>query len=67
MCAALADAENVLALHMDVSQPDQVDRAPMGTSTQNQEIWHYLIRNLRFVFVDTEGFGRFRLVGSDRG
>ncbi|MBL8313628.1 MAG: SDR family oxidoreductase [Rubrivivax sp.] len=25
--AALADAESVLALHMDVSQPDQVDRA----------------------------------------
>lgn len=54
-------------IYIRFGPPDQIDRAPMGTTSQNQEIWHYLIRNLRFVFVDTEGFGRFRLVGSDRG
>lgn len=54
-------------IYIRFGAPDQVDRAPMGTTSQNQEVWHYFTRNLRFVFLDTEGFGRFRLVGSDRG
>jgi hypothetical protein len=28
-------------IYIRFGPPDQIDRAPMGTSTQNREIWHY--------------------------
>lgn len=54
-------------IYVRYGSPDQIDRAPLGTSSSSHEVWHYFNRNLRFVFVDYEGFGRFRLVGSERG
>lgn len=54
-------------IYIRYGSPDQIDRAPLGTSSSNHEVWHYFNRSLRFVFVDYEGFGRFRLIGSERG
>jgi GWxTD domain-containing protein len=43
--------------------PDQVDRVPFSSDGPPHEVWYYTARNLRFVFVDSEGFGRYRLIG----
>ena len=44
--------------------PDEVDKTPYSNAGPPREVWYYVERQLRFVFLDTEGFGRFRLAGS---
>ena len=53
-------------IYIRYGAPDQVDRTPYSNAGPPREVWYYLERGLRFDFLDTEGFGRFRLVGSTR-
>jgi len=53
-------------IYIRYGPPDQVEKDPFSGSGPPREIWIYTARNLRYVFVDTEGFGRYRLVGQER-
>jgi hypothetical protein len=53
-------------IYIRYGPPDQIERIPFSADGPPREIWMYEARNLRFLFVDTEGFGRFRLAGSQR-
>lgn len=46
--------------------PDEVDRTPHSGSGPPREVWYYFEKGLRFIFYDTEGFGRFRLANNGR-
>ena len=43
-------------------QPDHVDRHPYNYSSEPYEIWYYYQMGKRFVFIDENGFGSFRLM-----
>jgi len=53
-------------IYIRYGPPDQVEKEPFSSIGPPREIWFYTARNLRYVFVDTEGFGRYRLVGQER-
>jgi GWxTD domain-containing protein len=53
-------------IYIRYGPPDQVEKDPYSASGPPREIWYYTARNLRYVFVDAEGFGRYRLVGQER-
>jgi len=44
-------------------EPDTVDRRPFQAGQPPTETWHYEQLGLRFVFVDENGYGDYRLVG----
>lgn len=53
-------------IYIRYGPPDQVERIPFSADGPPREIWVYEARQLRFLFVDTEGFGRFRLAGTQK-
>ncbi len=53
-------------IYIRYGQPDQIDRSAFSSGGPPREIWTYLDRNRQFIFADTDGFGRYRLVGSER-
>ena len=53
-------------IYIRYGAPDEVDRMPFNASSPPQEIWSYYARGERFVFVDQDGFGRYRLVRTVR-
>lgn len=50
-------------IYIRYGAPDEIDKTPYSNIGPPREVWYYVERQLRFVFVDTEGFGRFRLLG----
>ncbi len=48
--------------------PDQIERYPSGQNENPYEIWQYhnVEGGVEFDFVDTEGFGQYRLVNSSK-
>jgi len=54
-------------VYMVYGEPDDVDRHPNEPNTYDHEIWFYnsLQNGVRFVFVDYEGHGNYRLIHSD--
>lgn len=42
--------------------PDDIERMPFSANSPPQEIWSYYSRREQYVFVDQDGFGRYRLV-----
>jgi len=53
-------------IYIRYGAPDDIDRASYSNAGPPREVWYYTGRGLRFVFLDTEGFGRFRLAGTMR-
>ena len=53
-------------IYIRYGPPDEVERVPYTSTVPPHVIWYYRARGLRFVFMDEEGFGRYRLVGSPR-
>jgi GWxTD domain-containing protein len=49
-------------------QPDQIEKFPSGQNENPYEIWQYhnVEGGVEFDFVDTEGFGQYRLVNSTK-
>lgn len=45
--------------------PDTIDRNPFNSGTKPYEVWHYDMLNKRFIFVDENGFGDYRLLNYD--
>jgi GWxTD domain-containing protein len=53
-------------IHIKYGEPDEIEKIPAGAVGPPREIWHYFDRRRSFIFVDTEGFGRYRLIGLER-
>lgn len=47
-------------------EPDDIDSQPIGKMLHAWETWYYYSEHQKFVFVDKDGFGEFRLVESSR-
>lgn len=53
-------------VYIKYGAPDNVDRSVNDPYRPPTEIWYYYARNATYVFQDLEGFGRYRLVGTQR-
>jgi len=49
-------------VYIKYGPPDFVERQPFSMDSQPYEIWEYYQHNLRLIFVDTSGFGNYRLL-----
>ncbi len=49
-------------VYIKYGPPDFIERQPFSMDSQPYEIWEYYQHNLRLIFVDTSGFGNYRLV-----
>jgi GWxTD domain-containing protein len=49
-------------IYIRYGNPDQIDDHQGTADSPPVQIWHYYSRNLRFVFADRTGFGRYELV-----
>ncbi|MBD3348326.1 MAG: GWxTD domain-containing protein, partial [Candidatus Eisenbacteria bacterium] len=47
-------------------EPDDVESQPVGRRLNAWETWYYYSEHTKFVFVDREGFGEFKLVEKTR-
>jgi GWxTD domain-containing protein len=48
-------------IYIQIGAPDEVVRNPFNFDRPPEEIWYYYKDQLRYVFIDRNGFGRFEL------
>lgn len=53
-------------IYIEYGQPDDVDSQPIGKMLNAWEIWFYYDHHTKYVFVDREGFGEYKLVEATR-
>jgi GWxTD domain-containing protein len=53
-------------VYIQYGEPDDIDSQPVGKMLHAWETWYYYSEHQKFIFVDKEGFGEFRLVESSR-
>jgi GWxTD domain-containing protein len=52
-------------IYLKYGKPDEVEYYPVTSNDKPYEIWqYYKPEHMRFIFVDEEGFGRYRLIYS---
>lgn len=49
-------------IYIKFGEPDEIERHPFNFDSRPYEIWRYYKCGYRFVFVDEDGYGRYRLV-----
>ncbi|MFQ3598878.1 MAG: GWxTD domain-containing protein [Chloroherpetonaceae bacterium] len=49
-------------VYIKYGPPDFIERQPFSMESQPYEVWEYYQHNIRLIFVDTSGFGNYRLV-----
>lgn len=49
-------------VYIQYGEPDDIDSQPIGKMLHAWETWYYYSEHKKFIFVDKEGFGEFRLV-----
>lgn len=49
-------------VYIKYGPPDFIERQPFSMDSQPYEVWEYYQHNIRLIFVDTSGFGNYRLV-----
>ncbi len=49
-------------VYIKYGPPDFIERQPFSMDSQPYEIWEYYQHNIRLIFVDTSGFGNYRLL-----
>jgi GWxTD domain-containing protein len=54
-------------VYLQYGPPDRIDREAMSVDQPARETWHYHAMARRFVFVDREGLGDYRLVSELEG
>ena len=54
-------------IYIMLGPPDEVTRNPFNFDRPPEEIWYYYRDRRTFVFVDNDGFGRFKLVTEPTG
>jgi GWxTD domain-containing protein len=47
---------------LQYGQPDDIDSTPVGKMLNAWEVWYYYGHHTKYIFVDTDGFGEFKLV-----
>ncbi len=53
-------------IYIEYGSPDDVDSQPIGKMLNAWEIWFYYEHHTKYVFVDREGFGEYKLVEATR-
>jgi GWxTD domain-containing protein len=53
-------------IYIQHGEPDDIDSQPIGQSLNAWETWYYYNEHTKYVFVDNEGFGEFRLIETSR-
>jgi GWxTD domain-containing protein len=49
-------------IYIQHGEPDDVDSQPIGKMLNAWETWYYYLEHTKYVFVDKDGFGEFKLV-----
>jgi len=49
-------------VYIQYGEPDDVDSRPIAKTLDSWEIWYYYEHHMKFLFIDREGFGEYRLV-----
>ncbi len=53
-------------IYIQHGEPDDIDAQPIGRLLNSWETWYYYEEHTKFIFVDREGFGEYRLVETSR-
>ena len=53
-------------VYVQYGEPDDVESQPVGRLLNAWETWYYYNEHTKFIFVDREGFGEFKLVEESR-
>jgi GWxTD domain-containing protein len=53
-------------VYIQYGEPDDIDSQPIGRMLNAWETWYYYSEHKKFIFVDRDGFGEFKLVESSR-
>lgn len=53
-------------VYIQHGEPDDIDSQPVGKMLNAWETWYYYGEHTKFIFVDRDGFGDFRLVETSR-
>lgn len=53
-------------IYIQYGEPDDVESQPVGRMLNAWEVWYYYREHTKFIFVDREGFGEFKLVERTR-
>ncbi len=53
-------------IYIEYGTPDDIDAQPIGKMLNAWEIWYYYGEHTKYVFVDREGFGEYKLVETSR-
>jgi GWxTD domain-containing protein len=53
-------------IYIEYGAPDDIDSQPIGKMLNAWEIWFYYEHHTKYVFVDREGFGEYKLVEASR-
>ena len=51
-------------IYIKYGPPDEIERHSASFDTKPYEIWYYYKKNMRFIFADLQGFGRYTLIHS---
>lgn len=49
-------------IYVTYGPPDEIDSHPFEAQTRAYEVWFYYGKNLKFIFIDRYGFGRYELL-----
>jgi GWxTD domain-containing protein len=53
-------------VYIEYGAPDDIDAQPIGKMLNSWEIWYYYSEHTKYIFVDREGFGEYKLVEKSR-
>ena len=53
-------------IYIEYGTPDDIDAHPIGKMLNAWEIWYYYSEHTKYMFVDREGFGEYKLVETSR-
>ena len=53
-------------VYIQHGEPDEIESQPIGKMLHAWEIWYYYLDHTKYIFVDTEGFGEFKLIETSR-
>lgn len=49
-------------VYIKLGPPDEVESHPFDIDTRPYEIWYYYDRGIKFIFMDINGFGEYRII-----
>jgi GWxTD domain-containing protein len=53
-------------IYIEHGEPDDIESQPIGQTLNASEVWYYYNEHTKFIFIDSQGFGEFKLIETSR-